>query len=111
MKYGDRISLLREQKKLTQGEMAEITGISRAALSHYENNRRQPDYETLKIIADFFKVTIDYLMWGAEGKSEWGPETNIKTCINHMTSEKKKSRWEGYHITHFQLSVIPSRLL
>lgn len=54
MKYGQRICLLREEKQLTQGELAERIGISRAALSHYENNRREPDFETLKHIADFF---------------------------------------------------------
>lgn len=64
MNYGDRISLLREKHQLTQGELAKITCITRAALSHYENNRRQPDYETLKVIADYFHVTLDYLMWG-----------------------------------------------
>jgi len=37
-------------------------GISRAALSHYETDRRQPDYDTLRDIANYFNVSLDYLL-------------------------------------------------
>lgn len=62
MQYGNRIATLRDKKALTQEELAKKLGISRAALSHYEKNRREPDYETLTKIADLFQVTIDYLL-------------------------------------------------
>lgn len=60
--YGHRIAKLREQRKLTQEELSKQLSISRASLSHYEKNRRVPDYETLNKIADFFNVTVDYLI-------------------------------------------------
>ncbi|WP_240418188.1 helix-turn-helix domain-containing protein [Paenibacillus periandrae] len=66
MKYGHRIADLRDEKHLTQEELALKVGITRSALSHYENNRREPDYETIQRIADFFTVSVDYLM----GRSE-----------------------------------------
>ncbi|MFB5760231.1 helix-turn-helix domain-containing protein [Paenibacillus medicaginis] len=59
---GERISALRENRKLTQEEMASQLQISRASLSHYEKNRRKPDFDTLRKIADFFQVSIDYLL-------------------------------------------------
>lgn len=62
MKYGHRIAELREQKGWTQEELSASIGISRAALSHYEKNRRKPDYETLDRLADLFQVSIDYLL-------------------------------------------------
>lgn len=62
MKYGNRIAELREQKGWTQEELATTIGISRAALSHYEKNRRKPDFETLTQLADLFQVSIDYLI-------------------------------------------------
>ncbi|HEY2495063.1 MAG TPA: helix-turn-helix transcriptional regulator [Paenibacillus sp.] len=62
MKYGNRIADLREQKGWTQEELATTIGISRAALSHYEKNRRKPDFETLTQLADLFQVSIDYLI-------------------------------------------------
>lgn len=62
MAYGERISELRTKMKLTQEELAKRIGITRAALSHYEKNRREPDYETLQKLADFFDVNVDYLL-------------------------------------------------
>ncbi|MFC5446815.1 helix-turn-helix domain-containing protein [Paenibacillus aestuarii] len=61
-KYGDRIALLREKQALTQEDLANKLGISRAALSHYETSRREPDYDTINKIASFFHVSIDYLL-------------------------------------------------
>ncbi len=60
--YGERIAELREKHGLTQEELAKILGIKRASLSHYEKNRRVPDYEVLNKIADYFQVTVDYLI-------------------------------------------------
>lgn len=62
MNTGNRISDLREQKGWTQEELAEKLGITRAALSHYEKNRRKPDFETLTTLADLFEVSIDFLV-------------------------------------------------
>lgn len=62
MKYGNRIATLRDKQGWTQEDLAQRLGISRAALSHYEKNRREPDYATLTKIADVFKVSIDYLV-------------------------------------------------
>ncbi len=66
MNFGKSLSQLRKKHKYTQKEISEYLGISRAAWSHYENNRRFPDYMTLRSIADFFKVKIDELMGSSE---------------------------------------------
>lgn len=62
MKQGNRIAELRDQHGWTQEELAHSIGITRAALSHYEKNRRKPDYEILTKLADKFNVSIDYLI-------------------------------------------------
>ncbi|WP_201319226.1 helix-turn-helix domain-containing protein [Paenibacillus sp. EPM92] len=62
MKYGERIASLREKHAMTQEELSNKLGITRASLSHYENNRRAPDYDTITNIAGFFNVSIDYLL-------------------------------------------------
>ncbi|MDF2934652.1 MAG: transcriptional regulator, family [Paenibacillaceae bacterium] len=59
---GDKIALLREKRGLTQEDLANKIGISRASLSHYEKNRREPDYTTITKLADFFHVSVDYLL-------------------------------------------------
>ncbi|MNJ01465.1 HTH-type transcriptional regulator Xre [compost metagenome] len=58
---GEQITYLREQKGLTQEELASKLGISRSALSHYEKNRREPEFQVLSDIADLFGVSLDFL--------------------------------------------------
>ncbi|OZB97653.1 hypothetical protein CJP46_00295 [Paenibacillus sp. XY044] len=69
MNYGNRISELREQKGLTQEALSITLGISRAALSHYEKNRRKPDFDTLSRLADYFQVSVDYLLGRTEAST------------------------------------------
>ncbi|WP_391559642.1 helix-turn-helix domain-containing protein [Robertmurraya sp.] len=58
----NRLVEQRKNKKLTQEELAKNIGITRSALSQYEIGRRQPDYDTLQKLADYFEVTVDYLL-------------------------------------------------
>jgi transcriptional regulator with XRE-family HTH domain len=66
MNIGSRISQLRDSRGWTQEELSQALGISRAALSHYEKNRREPDSETLTKMADVFNVSLDYLVGRTE---------------------------------------------
>lgn len=59
---GDRIRELRENAGLKQKDMAVKFSINENTWSQYENNKRTPDLETIKKIAEFFKVSIDYLV-------------------------------------------------
>lgn len=63
---GERIAKLRKAKGLSQYDLADRLGFSRGKLSNYEQGSRQPDYDTLKKIADFFEVSLDYLITGNE---------------------------------------------
>lgn len=53
---------LRTVKGMTQEELAKALNISRSTVGMYENGSREPDYETLEAIADYFNVDIDYLL-------------------------------------------------
>jgi transcriptional regulator with XRE-family HTH domain len=57
-----RIVELRKSKKITQEGLSNKIGVSRSALSQYELGSRQPDYEIIKRMADFFGVSTDYLL-------------------------------------------------
>ena len=59
----DRIlKLLRTEKKMSQQELADALGISKSSIKMYERGERQPNFEVLETIADFFNVDIDYLL-------------------------------------------------
>jgi len=62
MSFGKRFKTLRLEKNLTQAELAKILSIGESTISFYESDKREPDYETLQKIADFFNVSVDYLL-------------------------------------------------
>lgn len=58
----NRIKELRNERGITQAELAKILQISDRAVGYYENGDREPDYTMLLKIAEFFDVSIDYLL-------------------------------------------------
>lgn len=60
--FGERLKLLRSNIGITQADFAEKFEISRGTIAMWETNKRQPDHDTLLKIADFFQVTVDYLL-------------------------------------------------
>ncbi len=57
---------LRKDRKLTQVSLQMQTGIEQALLSKFENGIRIPPTETLLILADFYDVSIDYILCRTE---------------------------------------------
>lgn len=100
MQFGDRIKLLREKHELTQEQLANKVGISRAALAKYEKNSREPDFKTMKHIAEFFDVSIDYLL-GRQQKNE------IVIDIKEMLEDtKRKATWGGEELDEEQRELL-----
>lgn len=60
--FNKRLRSLREQHKISQKDFAEILGVSNVVLSRYENGERKPDYDMLIKIAEYFDVSVDYLL-------------------------------------------------
>ncbi|WP_083509150.1 helix-turn-helix domain-containing protein [Planococcus rifietoensis] len=78
-----RMKSLRSKKKLTQSELAKILGVARTTYAMYEQGQREPDYETLQKIADYFEVTVDYLLGREEKKTpSWSDEDEFDKWVN-----------------------------
>lgn len=60
--FGKRLKLLRKNLKLTQSQLGENLNLSQRAISSYENGIRFPDELVLNLIADYFNVSVDYLL-------------------------------------------------
>lgn len=59
---GDKIKELRKKMKITQKELGKNVGLSTSSIGMIESNRQGASSEKLKEIADFFGVTVDYLL-------------------------------------------------
>lgn len=58
----ERIRNLREDRDLKQEDIAKILSCSQACYSNYENGRRDIPSEVWNILADYYSVSVDYLM-------------------------------------------------
>lgn len=61
MEFKTRLKELRKESPCTQKDIAEKLGISVSAYQYYEVGKNEPNIEKLKILADMFDVTLDYL--------------------------------------------------
>lgn len=90
MNFGEKLRMLRNEKKLSQKEVAEKLGISLRAYASYELNQRRPrTQDKLKVIADFFGKTVEYLQIDdLEQKIEAIERDRIEEIQYHSTLEK-----------------------
>lgn len=77
--FSERLKELRGKKTLQ--EVADSIGITRVAMGYYEKGERKPDIEILYKIADFYKVSADYLIGITDVKT---PDIEIKAIANSI---------------------------
>ena len=61
MQFGNVLRSLRQRNNMTQKQLADIFGVSESRIGMYERCQREPDFEMLEAIADYFNVDMDYL--------------------------------------------------
>lgn len=71
--FSDRLREIRTAKGLTQTKLAEISGISRRLIVHYETHVKKPPIDKVNILADVLNVTVDELL----GKTKKRKKNNI----------------------------------
>ena len=62
MSFSKRLKYLREQQNLTQQQVAESVGMAQMAYQRCEYGTREPAYKNLSALADYFDVSLDYLV-------------------------------------------------
>src|SRR5690625_2685976 len=70
MKYGDRLKRLRNKKGLSQKELTKRLNLNRSTYARYETSTTQPDFDTLKKLANFHKVSVDYILGNSDDPYE-----------------------------------------
>ena len=62
MDFGNKLRALIDEQGITQKDLANKLNISPSTLGNYIQNTREPDFDTLKLFADYFSVSTDYLL-------------------------------------------------
>ena len=73
----DRIKELREDNDLYQRDICKILNVSQQQYSRYELGENQMTYEQLITLADFYKVSIDYILYNTDVRKPY-PKSIIK---------------------------------
>lgn len=60
--FGERLKILRTEKEMTGEELGDIFNVTKTAISNWENGNRFPDEPVLIKLADYFNVSLDYLL-------------------------------------------------
>lgn len=60
--FPTQIKKLRESRRIYQREIAEALGVTTRAYQFYESGRSEPNIKTLIAIADYYHVSVDYLL-------------------------------------------------
>ena len=115
---GEKIKKYREEKKITQVEVAEILGVKPATISKYEAGALEPNIESLKKLAELFEVSVDELL--KEDEFDFSKinvlevlreqeEMQLKGNLYHNTQiifAYNTNQKEGSKLTHHQTRYI-----
>lgn len=89
MTIGTRIQRLRKQKGLSQNRLAQIAGISRQAVSKWENDQAAPDTMHLIVLADILDTEVEYLATGKSSSDIKGQDSQNLRVNSAKTPTKE----------------------
>lgn len=91
--FANRLKLLRNEKNLTQAEFAKIIKVAPSTIGMYERGSREPNIDTIKVMANFFNVSSDYLIGLTDIREKYNDILNkndIASIIEYIPKEAKK---------------------
>jgi len=84
--FGERLKQLRISNNLKQSDIANIVSISERQVSRFEHDENSPNLDVVSVLADYFSVSIDYLVGVADE-----PEKNTSVADETLDSIKKSA--------------------
>lgn len=108
MTLGQKLKQLRIQKKLNQEHVAQHLNISTGAYGLYEQDRRSPNHEMLKLIATFYNVSIDELLNNKIEASIDEKKSLLKSILDESGTSIMFS--EGIHIDQLEAESVNALL-
>lgn len=111
MNFAGNLKYLRETRNITQEQLAEYLQVSRPTIAGYETKSRQPDFERLEKISQFFNVSIDYLLTGSDLTTDANvlKKTNEKSIDQNVLSGYRKLSLESKQDTLKYIELLQLR--
>lgn len=91
--FGDRLKLLRIEKHLTQEQLAEKFGMKKSRISQYELNKRQADDELKKLFANYFNVSLDYLLGQSDIRNPYDNNESNEKITTYVNDDPELSEF------------------
>ncbi|EIW15718.1 MULTISPECIES: helix-turn-helix domain-containing protein [Pelosinus] len=60
--FGQNLQKLRTNNNMTQEDLGKLLNVTQSTIAYYESGKKQPSLETIVFIADYFRVSVDYLL-------------------------------------------------
>ena len=110
--FNNQLKMLRQERGLSQQGLADEVGMSKSSINMYERGEREPGIETVKRIADFFNVDVDYLFGISDIKKRRGLKIgtgmyrSIARNVRHHREEAKLSQGQFADLLGVDESVV-----
>lgn len=88
MSFGERLTIVRKRKKLSQADVGKLIGINGDAYGRYERNEVRPTIEMATKIANSLNISLDYLV----GKTDFELDDNIVKRIQEVSKMSDKDK-------------------
>jgi len=89
MNFGDVLRNLLEERDITQKQLAADLNVAPSTIGGYIRNKSEPDFNTLKQIAKYFDVSIDYLLDYRTGNTTTHQEDELLRVFRSLTDEQR----------------------
>ena len=104
MTFGQKMTLTRKEKKLSQADLGKLSGVNGDIIGKYERDEMKPSIETAKKLADALQISLDYLVGDSEVKID-------KKTLERLTAIDKLPEDDKVHIFYALDSMIKAAKL
>lgn len=89
MSFGEHLRTLTKERNLTQKELAKQLNLAPSTIGSYIQDVREPDFSTLKLLADYFDVSIDYLLDYCPTEKNTKQEKELLRIFRSLSEEQQ----------------------
>jgi len=95
-KFTERLKSLRIERKLSQAELSQATETSQNAICLYETGKIEPSIKTLVSLADYFDVSVDYLLGRSDDRGS-GSKPSVEKAVSALIETLLAPGSEAYN--------------